>query len=348
MNRALARRSRAHRGSPEIDLRARGIHLKGGGRATVACIPNKPEGQEEGVMIREKEGKRVLVVDDEPRVLTSIEDLLEDEFEVLTATDAQEALRLLEEQEVAVILSDQRMPGLSGDQFLSRAKEVSEAVRVLITGYADLDAVTRAVNSAQIYACMAKPWDAMELKTVVQRAAEHYEAEHGPPLTMKARGRQAPVLMVDDDPEDALLVKEAWKVTKFVNELRTLENGEELMDYLQRRGRYANPVDSPRPGLILLDLNMPRKNGFEALYEIKSDPELRHIPVVALTSSHDEPDILRAYDLGASGFIPKPVTFDAFAEAIKVLVRYWFEIVELPRERKGGRGVRPPIKHSVS
>jgi CheY-like chemotaxis protein len=312
--------------------------------ATVTCISNRPEDWEEEMMSREKDGKRVLVVDDEPRVLTSIEDLLEDEFEVLTTTDAQEALRLLEEQEVSVILSDQRMPGLSGDQFLSRAKEVSEAARVLITGYADLDAVTRAVNDAQIYACMAKPWDPAELKTVVQRAAEHYEAAHGPPLTMKARGRQAPVLMVDDDPEDALLVKEAWKVTRFVNELRTLENGEELMDYLRRRGAYSNPADSPRPGLILLDLNMPRKNGFEALQEIKADPGLRHIPVVVLTSSHDEPDVLRVYDLGASGFISKPVTFDAFAETMKVLVRYWFEIVELPRERKGGRSVRPPVK----
>jgi signal transduction histidine kinase len=118
---------------------------------------------------------KVLVVDDEPRVLTSIEDLLEDEFEVLTTTDAQEALRLLEEQEVAVILSDQRMPGLSGDQFLSRAREVSEAARVLITGYADLGAVTRAVNQSQIYAYLEKPWDTMELRTTVQRAAEYYE-----------------------------------------------------------------------------------------------------------------------------------------------------------------------------
>ncbi len=119
--------------------------------------------------------KRILVVDDEPRVLASIEDLLEDEFEVLTTTDANEALSLLEREEVEVILSDQRMPGLNGDQFLSRAREVCGATRVLITGYADLGAVTRAVNQGQIYAYLEKPWDAMELRATVQRAAEYYE-----------------------------------------------------------------------------------------------------------------------------------------------------------------------------
>jgi DNA-binding NarL/FixJ family response regulator len=102
------------------------------------------------------------------------------------------------------------------------------------------------------------------------------------------------------------------------------------MDYLYRRGAYADPIDSPRPGVILLDLNMPRKDGFEALEEIKNDPDLRRIPVVVLTTSKAEEDIICSYDLGVGGFITKPVTFKGLVEAIKALRRYWFEIVELP------------------
>jgi CRP-like cAMP-binding protein/CheY-like chemotaxis protein len=136
--------------------------------------------------------KKVLVVDDEPGILASIEELLSDEFRVLTATDAQEALRLLQQEEVAVILSDQRMPGLSGDQFLSRAKEVSGAARVLISGYTDLDTVTRAVNESQIYAYVIKPWDATELRTIVQRAAGRSGPGKAPRAAQEAPPQAAP------------------------------------------------------------------------------------------------------------------------------------------------------------
>jgi CheY-like chemotaxis protein len=142
------------------------------------------------------------------------------------------------------------------------------------------------------------------------------------------------VLVADDDPDDCLLIKEAFKKGVLVNGLRFVEDGEELMDYLRRRGKYANPSSSPRPGIILLDLNMPRKNGREALKEIKSDPNLRSIPVVILTTSKDEEDILRSYDLGANSFITKPVTFPGLIDAVKSLGKYWLEIVELPPERK--------------
>jgi CheY-like chemotaxis protein len=115
-----------------------------------------------------------------------------------------------------------------------------------------------------------------------------------------------------------------------LNELRCVEDGEELMDYLRRQGRYADPEQSPRPGLVLLDLNMPRKDGREALREIKSDPELRRIPIVVMTTSKAEEDIFRSYDLGANSYISKPVTFEALVELMKVLGRYWIEFVELP------------------
>ena len=103
-----------------------------------------------------------------------------------------------------------------------------------------------------------------------------------------------------------------------------------MTDYLSRRGAYADPADSPRPGLILLDLNMPKKDGREVLEEIKNDPDLRNIPVVVLTSSKAEEDIISSYNLGVSGFVSKPVTFDGLVNAIKTLGRYWIEIVELP------------------
>jgi len=139
------------------------------------------------------------------------------------------------------------------------------------------------------------------------------------------------ILMADDDAEDRMLAREALEESRLANDFRYVENGEELLDYLRRRGKYADPAVSPRPGLILLDLNMPRKDGFEALAEIKEDPNLRHIPVVILTTSRAEEDVYRGYDLGVNSFITKPVSFEGLVEAMKTLGRYWFEIVELPK-----------------
>jgi len=137
------------------------------------------------------------------------------------------------------------------------------------------------------------------------------------------------ILLADDDPDDRFMAQEALETSRLANDLVMVEDGEELMDYLLRGGRYA---DRPagQPGLILLDLNMPRKDGREALEEIKSDPDLRRIPVVVLTTSKAEEDILRTYDLGVNSFITKPVTFDGLVEVMQELGRYWLEIVELP------------------
>lgn len=144
------------------------------------------------------------------------------------------------------------------------------------------------------------------------------------------QGSRVLILMADDDADDRLLASDALAEARLNNELRFVEDGEELMDYLNRRGRWSAPGAAPRPGLILLDLNMPRKDGREALREIKAHPELRRIPVVVLTTSRTEEDVLRSYDLGASSFISKPVTFDGLVSAMKALGRYYIEIVELP------------------
>jgi CheY-like chemotaxis protein len=138
------------------------------------------------------------------------------------------------------------------------------------------------------------------------------------------------ILLVDDDEEDLQMTVDALKESRLGNDVRVTRDGEELMDYLLHRGAYTDPADAPAPGLILLDLNMPKKDGREALAEIKTNPALRKIPVIVLTTSKAEEDIFRSYDLGVNSFISKPVTFAGLAEAMKVVGQYWFEIVELP------------------
>lgn len=142
------------------------------------------------------------------------------------------------------------------------------------------------------------------------------------------------ILMADDDPDDRMFAREALEESRVVNELRFVEDGEELLEYLNRAGRYVEPGSAPRPGVILLDLNMPRKDGREALAEIKGNPSLRRIPIVILTTSRSEEDIVHSYDLGVNSFITKPVTFEGLVEVMKALGRYWIEIVELPSDRQ--------------
>ena len=144
------------------------------------------------------------------------------------------------------------------------------------------------------------------------------------------------ILMADDDADDRLMAQEAFEEARLANELHFVEDGEALMDYLYRRGSYATRSAAQDPGLILLDLNMPKKDGREALKEIKEDPALRHIPIVVLTTSKAEEDILRTYDLGVSSFITKPVMFAGLVELVQALTRYWFEIVTLPCTRSDG------------
>jgi two-component system, response regulator len=138
------------------------------------------------------------------------------------------------------------------------------------------------------------------------------------------------ILMADDDDDDRLLAQDALAESQLEGAIYFVENGEDLLDYLWRRGKYTSPADAPRPGLILLDLNMPRKDGREALREIKGDPDLRRIPVVVLTTSKADTDIGAIYELGANSFISKPFQFEALVNVMKVLGQYWFKTVELP------------------
>ena len=143
--------------------------------------------------------------------------------------------------------------------------------------------------------------------------------------------REGPIhiLLAEDDPDDRMLTRRAIVESRVETTFATVKNGEELMTYLHREGPHQN---APRPDLILLDLNMPRKDGREALRDIKSDAELRRIPVVVLTTSEAEQDILQSYDLGVNAFVTKPVSFDALSDAMQSLGEFWFDLVKLPPE----------------
>lgn len=149
---------------------------------------------------------------------------------------------------------------------------------------------------------------------------------------MKENNKPMQILMADDDEDDRQAVAKAWKTARAANPIDFVNDGEQLMDYLHRRGEFSGLATSTRPGLILLDLNMPKKDGREALKEIKADPELRQIPIIVLTTSKAEEDVYRTYDLGANSFITKPVTFTALVELVQVIGKYWIEIVELPHD----------------
>jgi CheY-like chemotaxis protein len=140
--------------------------------------------------------------------------------------------------------------------------------------------------------------------------------------------KRVPILVADDDPEDRQLIKEALAESRLLNDIEFVSDGEALLEYLEKQSQL--------PGLILLDLNMPRKDGREALKEIKSNPRLKQIPVVVLTTSKAEEDIYRTYNLGVNSFITKPVTFTALVDIMRGIGRYWFEIVELPNKSEKG------------
>ena len=147
---------------------------------------------------------------------------------------------------------------------------------------------------------------------------------------LEANGRGITILMADDDEEDCELTREALQDARLTNEMRFVHDGQALMDYLYRARSGDDPASHPWPGIILLDLNMPKKDGREALVEIRADEQLRRIPIVVLTTSSDEQDVLSTYHLGVSSFITKPVTFGALVDVMNVWKRYWLEIVELP------------------
>jgi CheY-like chemotaxis protein len=143
---------------------------------------------------------------------------------------------------------------------------------------------------------------------------------------------QQPILLIEDSVEDVEATIRALRKVGFANPIHHCSDGDEALDYLHRRGKYADQANAPRPGVVLLDLNLPGTDGREVLVEAKTYPLLRSIPIIVLTTSGDERDVQRCYDAGANSYIKKPVDFDGFLGAIRRLTDYWFEVVVLPRE----------------
>jgi len=141
---------------------------------------------------------------------------------------------------------------------------------------------------------------------------------------------QVTILIADDDADDRVLARDALIESRVLNTVKFVEDGQELLDYLYRRGKYVDPASSPTATIVLVDLNMPRVDGRTAIAAIKSDPSLRHIPITVLTTSRAEEDIFRSYSAGVNSYITKPVSFVGLVQVMQSLSRYWFEIVELP------------------
>lgn len=150
--------------------------------------------------------------------------------------------------------------------------------------------------------------------------------------TRNQRIKNATILLVEDDPGDQELTRRALEDDVVHTDLRIVNDGKEALDYLRREGAFTDPDTSPRPDLILLDLNMPRIDGRQVLERVREDPDISRIPVIALTTSDEEEDVLRSYDLGCKSFIKKPVEIDTFIDTIRELQHYWFELVTLPAE----------------
>ena len=152
---------------------------------------------------------------------------------------------------------------------------------------------------------------------------------------MTDRRADVAILMADDDPDDRLLARDAFAEARMHNRIVFVEDGEEVIEYLNRRGKFRDAVAYPMPGLILLDLNMPRRDGREVLAEIKADPAFKHIPVVVLTTSRAEEDVMKSYRNGGNSYIVKPVTFRELTEVVREIGRYWLGVVDLPHPESG-------------
>ncbi len=147
-------------------------------------------------------------------------------------------------------------------------------------------------------------------------------------------GKPFTVLMAEDSEHDIIATKRAWKQSNIMNELKVVKDGEECLDYLYRRGKYSDPASSPRPGILLLDIRMPKMDGLTVLKHVREDEKIRHLPVIILTTSRMEEDRIKGYNLGVNAYVMKPVGFQNFSEAVKMINLFW-EIVELPEWKNG-------------
>ena len=275
----------------------------------------------------------ILLLEDEENDYLLVHDLLKqiygDGLRLDWASGCAQGEQLVSARHYDIFLVDYQLDGQTkgSDWVASMHKRLGGECppAILITGQPDvqsIDCVAR--QTAGISYFMTKSeLGAETLERMIRFTLKNQAAIQHAPASVT-------ILMADDDPDDRLLVEDAFTEIRLENPLDFVEDGVELMDYLHRRGAYVHLAGKPLPGLILLDLNMPRKNGREALNEIKQDELLRKIPIVVLTTSKAEEDLLASYNLGANSFIVKPVTFEKLVEVIRAVTDYWLCIVTLP------------------
>lgn len=275
----------------------------------------------------------ILLLEDEKNDYLLIQDLLKQiygaEFRLDWASSCTQAEQLASARHYDIFLVDYQIDSQhTGTEWVIAMRKKLGArcpPAILLTGQPDVHSICKlAKDTAGISYFLTKS----ELNTEsIERTIRFTLKNHE--LVLHAN-KLVTILMADDDPDDRLLLEDAFAEIRLENPLDFVMDGIELMDYLHRRGVYAHLAEAPLPGLILLDLNMPRKNGREALDEIKRDEKLRKIPIVILTTSKAEEDMLTSYNLGANSFIVKPVTFGKLVEVIRAVTDYWLCIVTLP------------------
>ena len=275
----------------------------------------------------------ILLLEDDENDYLLILDLLKQiyggEFHLDWASNYAQGERLAAAQTYDIFLVDYQLDSQStGTDWIAalhQRKNVKCPPAILLTGQPDVQSIGKLARETVgiAYFLTKNELNAEVLERTIRFTLKNQEL-------VRQANKMVTILMADDDPDDRLLVEDAFAEIRLENPLDFVVDGIELMDYLHRRGAYKHLAGMPLPGLILLDLNMPRKNGREALHEIKRDENLRKIPIVILTTSKAEEDLLASYELGANSFIVKPVTFDKLVEVIRVVTDYWLRIVTLP------------------
>jgi len=267
---------------------------------------------------------KILVVEDEMGPRESLKVILEPYYNVHTAETGGRALEILHNIPIDLVTVDLKMPRFSGIKVLERVKQHDQHIEaIIITGYSSMDTVIEALRLGA-FDYIAKPFDVNHLLALVRRALARRNGRTGPE---RATTGPIEILLVEDNPGDVRLTLEAFKEGKARNNVSVVGDGEEALAFLCREGKYA---DAPRPDLILLDLNLPKKDGREVLAEIKADEDLKRIPVVILTASKAEEDIIKSYDLYANCYIVKPGDMDQFFRIVNSVEDFWSTIVRLP------------------
>ena len=266
----------------------------------------------------------VLVIDDEPTHRRLLEiGLAAEGFAVHACADARSALAWLDRSTASAIISDWRLPGLHGLPMLRALRAASTAPLVLMSAYRR---GAQDIEDGLVDAIVEKPFDIEELVARLRRLVR--EQRDMQTQRRFEAVRLAHILIVEDNPADVELIQEALEGGRFANSLDVVGDGEHALDFVFRRGRYA---DARRPDLILLDLNLPGLSGFEVLDALKADEEARSIPVVVLTTSDAQADVLGAYRRQANCFITKPFDVQRFIEVVRDLESFWMGVVALPR-----------------